>query len=160
MNNFKRLFGAGPRGLLISIALLIIAYFVEPVLGLPQIHNSKILGALFFGFSIVLTILLIIWSAKSLNPDQRGRELITSGAFKYFRHPLYAAFLNFFNFGFAFFCDNYVFIIWAILQHPVWHVNVVSEEKMVKKLFPVDYDQYCKKTGRFIPRFWRRLLWV
>lgn len=96
---------------------------------------------------------MIVWSAKSLNPDQRGEEFITTGAFRYFRHPLYAAFLNFFNFGLAIFSDNYIFIIWwAVLQHLVWHINVITEEKMMENAFPNDYRNYCKTTGRFIPR--------
>ena len=154
MNNFQRIFGTGPRGLLVSLILLAITYFLEPVVGLPQIHSSYMFGVIIFSFSIVLTSLVIVWSTKSLHPNQRGRDLITSGAFKYFRHPLYAAFLIFFNLGLALFLNNYVYVIWAILQHVVWHINMIGEERLMNKIFPEKYRQYCTKTGRFIPIFW------
>ncbi|NNL76693.1 MAG: isoprenylcysteine carboxylmethyltransferase family protein [Desulfobacterales bacterium] len=154
MNNFQRIFGTGPRGLLFSLTLLFLTYLLEPVVGLPQIHSSYSFGVIIFGFSIVLTFIVIVWSTKSLHPNQRGRELITSGAFKYFRHPLYAAFLIFFNLGLALFLNNYVYVIWAILQHVVWHINIIGEERLMNNTFPEKYRQYCKKTGRFIPIFW------
>jgi protein-S-isoprenylcysteine O-methyltransferase Ste14 len=154
MNNFQRIFGTGPRGLIISVVLLLLSFWVNPILNIPEIHGNNTIGVSVFGVAIILTILLIVWSAKSLNPSQRGRELVTSGAFRFFRHPLYAAFLTFFNFGLAIYLDNYIFIFWAILQHFVWHVNVAKEEKMISGIFPQTYDEYCKRTGRFFPRFW------
>ena len=156
MSNFQRIFGAGPRGLFISVFLLFTTYFVAPFMDLPQIHGNQTVGISVFIVSILLTMVLIIWSAKSLNPNQRGRELVTTGAFRFFRHPLYAAFLTFFNFGLSVFLDNYIYLIWAVIQHPVWHVNVAKEEKMIEEVFPNDYKEYCLKTGRFIPRLWRR----
>ena len=139
---------------LISVVLLVVAYFIKTTLGFPKIHGNCLLGLSMFIVSIIMTVILIVWSASSLRPRQRGRELITGGAFRYFRHPLYAAFLTFFNFGLSFYLDNYIYIIWAVLQHLVWHVNVTSEEKMISNLFPEDYREYSNKTGRFIPRFW------
>lgn len=152
MNTFQRLFGTGPRGLIISLALLFLAFRVKPYLDLPRIHGNLGIGITLFCISIVLTIWLVYWSAKSLDPNQRGRELVTTGAFKYFRHPLYAAFLTFFNFGLSALLDNYVFVIWALLQHLVWHLNVAKEEKRMSSAFPTEYDEYCSRTGRFIPR--------
>ena len=154
MNSYQRIFGTGPRGLVVSVILFIIAFLSRPYLNLPKIHGSKTIGILAFCVFIVLTVLLIIWSSKSLNPNQRGRELVTNGAFRYFRHPLYAAFLTFFNFGLSIFLDNYIFIIWAILQQVIWHFNVLREEKMIAGIFPGTYEDYCRRTGRFVPKFW------
>lgn len=154
MNNLQRIFGTGPRGLVISVTLLIIAFLSKPYIDLPKIHGNKVVGITVFCIAIALTIWLIIWSAKSLHPNQRGRELVTTGAFRFFRHPLYAAFLTFLNFGLSIFLDNYIFVIWAILQHPVWHLNIIKEEKMIAAIFQEDYEEYCRRTGRFIPRIW------
>jgi protein-S-isoprenylcysteine O-methyltransferase Ste14 len=72
--------------------------------------------------------------------------------FKYVRHPLYAAFLDFFDFGLAVLLNNWIYIIWAVLLHPVWHLLINKEEEDLKKIFPGEYEEYCKNTGRFIPR--------
>jgi protein-S-isoprenylcysteine O-methyltransferase Ste14 len=154
MNNFDRIFGSGPIGLLSSIVLFFIARFLTDYIEIPQIFkgNNNIHIYLFAGLTLI-TIILIVWSIRSLNPQFRGKTLITTGMFKYFRHPLYAAFLSIFNFGLAILMNNWIFIFWAILLHPVWHLLVMREEKMLKEIFPNDYEEYCKKTGRFVPKF-------
>ncbi len=155
MTTYERIFGAGPRGTVISLALLIIIWYLEDEIGLPQIIESTFIHELIFALSIFASMILIAWSIKSLPPDSRGREIITSGAFKYFRHPLYAAFLSCFNFGLAIFLNNWIYIIWAIMLHGVWHWNVRSEEKLMRDEFPDIYEEYSKQTGRFLPKIWK-----
>jgi protein-S-isoprenylcysteine O-methyltransferase Ste14 len=152
MNSYQRIFGTGPRGMLASLVLLVLACYIEPVIGLPSIHGNAYFGYSIFALSVVLTVSLVVWSVKSLPPADRGRKLVTDGAFKYFRHPLYAAFLLFFNFGLAIFLDNWIYIIWAVVQHPLWHLNMESEEVLVRRVFGDEYDRYCAITGRFFPK--------
>jgi len=95
---------------------------------------------------------LVLWGVKSLPPSRRGKEVITTGAFRFFRHPLYAAFLSCFNFGLAVFLNNWIYVAWAFVVHILWHVNIVSEEKLMIREFPGRYEEYCKMTGRFVPR--------
>ena len=153
MKNFDRIFGSGPIGLVSSLVLLFIARFLSKYTSIPLIfrENSGIHIYLFAAL-IILTIILIVWSIKSLNPQDRGKKLTTSGMFKYVRHPLYAAFLSVFNFGLAFLLNNWIYIFWAIILHPIWHLLVMREEKMLKEIFPNDYEEYCKQTGRFVPK--------
>lgn len=153
MNTFDRIFGSGPIGLIISLALFFLARFLTNYINTPRIfeENNNIRILLFAGLTLI-TIVFIIWSIKSLNPQDRGVKLITTGMFKYFRHPLYAAFLSVFNFGLAVFMNNWIYIIWAFILHPVWHMLVMKEEKMLKEVFPNDYEEYCYRTGRFFPR--------
>ena len=153
MKSFDRIFGSGPIGLIISLALFFLVRFMTNYINTPRIfeENNNIRILLFAGLTLI-TIVLIIWSIKSLNPQDRGVKLITTGMFKYFRHPLYAAFLSVFNFGLAVFMNNWIYIIWASILHPVWHLLVMKEEKMLKEVFPNDYEEYCNRTGRFFPR--------
>jgi len=153
MNNFNRIFGSGPKGLLISLVLLYFSFYLKDLLGIPKIFNDQIfIRQSIFGLLTIASIAVIIWSLISLNPNLRGKTLVTTGALKYFRHPLYAAFLSFFNFGLAILLNNWIFIFWAILLHPIWHLLVAEEEKTLKATFPNDYEKYCKNTGRFFPR--------
>ena len=112
MHNFQRIFGAGPRGLFLSLVLLGIAWKLKQYMDLPKIHGNSSLGLVIFISLTVLTMATVLWSLKSLTLEKRGEELVTTGAFKYFRHPLYAAFLTFFNFGLAILLDNYIYVIW------------------------------------------------
>ena len=154
MNNFNRIFGSGPIGLIISLILFFLAVYLKNLLNIPEIFNNyNILRLSIFIFFTITSIIIIVWSLISLNPKVRGRTLITSGALKYFRHPLYAAFLTFFNFGLAILLNNWIFIIWAFLLHPIWHLLIIKEEKDLKNIFPNEYEEYCKNTGRFFPKF-------
>lgn len=152
MNTYDRIFGAGPRGLLISLVLLALAWQLEPVAGLLNITASHTVRWVVFVLTTVGAIAVVIWSTRSLSVTARGKELVITGAFRYIRHPLYAAFLSCFNFGLAVLLNNWIYIIWAILLHVVWHWNIQSEEKLMKQEFPGSYEKYCQVTGRFVPR--------
>ncbi|RJP73993.1 MAG: isoprenylcysteine carboxylmethyltransferase family protein [Ignavibacteriales bacterium] len=156
MNKFEKIFGSGPIGLLISLALLAIFLFIEKYFSSFQITENDFLRYSIFSVLSVLTVIIIIWSVKSLPPSDRGNKLITLGAFKYFRHPLYAAFLTFFNFGLAILLNNWIYILWALVQHPVWHWCIGGEEKLMEKEFPGEYTNYSKRTGRFFPRIFNK----
>lgn len=159
MNTFSRIFGSGPIGVLTSVALLLLAFYLQKIFNFPPVFSKPgYIPILIFTFLTILSIIIIIWSLVSLNPKLRGKTLITTGAFKYFRHPLYAAILTFFNFGLAFFLNNWIFIIWAFLLHPIWHFLVRKEENDLKNIFPDEYNMYCNKTGRFFPRFFQKSL--
>ena len=154
MNTYERIFGAGPRGLLLSLGLLSLAWQLESAVGLPSITTSLLFRWVVFVLTAVGSIILVFWGVKSLPPAARGKELVTTGAFRYLRHPLYAAFLSCLNFGLAVLLNNWIYIIWAVLLHGVWHWNIGSEEKLMRREFPKEYVEYCKRTGRFIPRIW------
>jgi len=156
MTQYQRLFGTGPRGIAITLATLVIAFVLASRIEPWSIHGSVQFGYAALGVSLVLTLAIAMWSVRSLPPADRGKALVTSGAFQYFRHPLYASFLTFFDFGLAIYLDDWVFIIWAVAQHPIWHLNMVGEERLMRNEFGDEYDAYCNRTGRFIPRFWSR----
>ena len=150
--NFQRIFGSGPVGLVISLVLLFLAGWINTQIYLPSLSDNRfLLNALFMATGCV-TLIIIVWSFKSLPAADRGNKLCTSGAFRYVRHPLYAAFLSVFNFGLAIWLNSYVFVLWALLLHPVWHYLVRDEEQMMIDTFGETYREYQKKTGRFFPR--------
>jgi len=149
-----KIFGSGPAGLLISLALLFIAYRLNAHLEPAPLSDSQILLDSLLLASVLLTLAVVIWSLKSLPPSQRGSKLSTRGAFKYVRHPLYAAFLSIFNFGLAVYLNSYIFVLWAAILHPVWHYVVRYEERLMVDIFGQSYVEYQRKTGRFFPRLW------
>jgi len=152
---YDRVFGSGPRGALIAIILLIATYYLEYYVGLSEIFTSDLIRITAFFSLTLLGIAVVVWSIKSLPPKERGKRLITTGAYKYFRHPLYAGFLLFLNVGFALLLNNWIYLCWAVLMFPVWSINVRSEEKLMKNVFGEEYDAYCRQTWRFVPKLWQ-----
>jgi len=153
---YDKLFGSGPVGVLLSLVLLSAAHQLNRRIHLPPVTNNRFLPSLAFFVSILITAVIIVWSVKSLPVADRGNKLCTTGAFKYVRHPLYAAFLSVFNFGLAVYLNSYLYLLWAVLLHPLWHLLIRSEERMLVDLFGEGYIEYQKKTGRFFPRLFRR----
>ncbi len=150
--NFSKIFGIGPIGVLISLFLLFIATWVNRQFDLPPLSNNQpLLNSVFF-ISCLMTLAIIVWSVKSLPAADRGNKLCITGAFKYVRHPLYAAFLSVFDFGLAIYLNSYIFILWALLLHPIWQYLVKHEEEMMIDIFGEAYLEYQKKTGRFLPK--------
>lgn len=149
---FAKIFGSGPVGLAVSLVLLLVAVWIDqridspPVTGDVHVRRSVLL------LSILITSALVVWSLKSLPARDRGNRLRTDGAFKYVRHPLYAAFLSVFNFGLAVYLNSYVFVLWAVVLHPIWHYAVRYEERLMVEIFGAQYVEYQKNTGRFLPK--------
>ena len=154
MTRYERHFGAGPRGLLISYALLALAWRLESVVGLLPITGMASVRLYVFAASIAGAIGLGVWGLRSLPPGERGLDLVTTGAYKYVRHPVYASLLSSFNFGLAVWLNNWIYVVWAVLVHGFWHWNIRSEERLMVQTFGERYTKYCKRTGRFFPRLW------
>jgi protein-S-isoprenylcysteine O-methyltransferase Ste14 len=153
-SQFSKIFGSGPTGLLISLVLLFIAYQLNARMAPAPLSGNRVLLNSLFLVSVVATLAAIIWSVKSLPASERGKKLSTRGAFKYVRHPLYAAFLSIFNFGLALFLNSYIYLLWAVILHPVWHLLVHHEERLMVDIFGQSYVEYQRRTGRFLPRLW------
>ena len=149
MKTYDRLFGSGPRGALIGALLFVPVYLGESIVALPEITGNDTFRYTFFALLSLISLFVIIWSLKSLPPEERGKTLVTNGAFKYFRHPLYGAFVSFFNFGFVVLMNNWIYMIWALVMIPVWHLNIQKEEALMLKEFGKEYEDYSHRTGRF-----------
>lgn len=155
MTPYQRIFGTGPRGLAIGIFSFALALWLDDALDLPDMIGSQTISYGALGAGIVVTAAIVSWSLIALRPSQRGRELVKVGPFAYVRHPLYAAFLIGFDVGLAIYMDGWIFIVWAILQYPLWHMNIAAEERLMKQVFGSAYLEYCRTTGRFLPRLFR-----
>lgn len=149
---FNKFFGSGPVGFLVSLLLLFSARWLNLQIDLPPLSNNEFLLKTIFLVSGLMTLVIIVWSLKSLPVAKRGNKLCTTGAFRYVRHPLYAAFLTVFSFGLAIYLNSYIYILWAVLLHPIWAYLVRPEEKLMIDIFGEAYLEYEEKTGRFVPR--------
>jgi protein-S-isoprenylcysteine O-methyltransferase Ste14 len=136
--------------------MLCLAWLVDLRLGRPPILADPTPLRYAAGVLFVLGLGLHIWTMRTLrNWWQEGR-LCTRGPFKYLRHPMYAAWISFISLGFALAMNSWIILLWYFLLHPLWHVLVRKEEKMVEVIFGDEYRRYSKGTGRFVPRLFSR----
>ena len=155
MNNLFRVFGTGPFGVLLTFALLGLAWWSKPyipsdTMGLPAFVRYIVLIVASTG-----TIAGVVWSFRSLPVSQRGRGLCTQGAYRWVRHPLYASFISVGAPGVTVFLNQWIDLLWVAMLHLLWHLVISFEEKGMAAQFGNEYLVYAKRTGRFIPRFWK-----
>ena len=152
----QRLFGIGPMGAAISFLWLMIAAWVDRALGHPAILTNpapiKVVG----GCLAVIGLGLHFWSMWTLRNWWGKDELCTMGPFKWFRHPMYAAWITFILPALALYLNSWIMLFFVVLLHSIWHRHVIREEKIMFEKFQNEYREYAARTGRFFPRIWNR----
>jgi protein-S-isoprenylcysteine O-methyltransferase Ste14 len=104
----------------------------------------------------VLAVLLMIWAritfgARSFhaaaNPTEGG--LVTTGPYRWIRHPIYAAIIVFLGVGVASH-PSLVNVAIGIVAYAATAVRIMAEERLVTERYP-EYAAYAVRTKRIIP---------
>ncbi len=104
----------------------------------------------------ILAVLLMVWARFTFgtrsfhfeaNPTEGG--LVTTGPYRYFRHPIYASVLYFAAAGVIANWTGMNALLLVLLSVGV-AVRVYCEEKLIVGQYP-DYAEYAKRTKRIIP---------
>jgi protein-S-isoprenylcysteine O-methyltransferase Ste14 len=136
-----------------------LGYLVYP----PVIVWAAIAGWPMFlrlvGLAMMVAVLpLMIWMFRSLGKNitptvatRAQHQLVTSGPYKYIRHPLYS-FGSVFFFGFLLLAGNWLLTIAGLVALSALAARTPLEEQMLIEKFGDQYRDYMKRTGRYIPR--------
>jgi protein-S-isoprenylcysteine O-methyltransferase Ste14 len=105
------------------------------------------------------SIFLLWWVQASLgtNFSQKleileNHQLITDGPYKYVRHPMYSQFLLWVVFQGLLLANSFVLVLGIAAWVFFCCVRVPPEEKIMRKKFGKEYDQYALKTGCLFPK--------
>lgn len=138
----------------------ILAYLANPAL---LRWSSFEVGAPIRWYAVGLSSLGVwgeIWAAVSLgvsySPTLRvssEHSLITTGPYRWIRHPLYAFWIPVMTGWGLVACDWFILASGAILVLILKIVRVPREEAMMVGGFSESYRQYMTRTGEFVPRF-------
>ena len=110
------------------------------------------------GLLIFAGLVLHFWTMYTLRNWWVKNQLCTTGPFRWFRHPMYAAWITLVSLGVALYFNSWILLIWVVSLHPVWHRLIIGEERVMADHFPDTYHAYAKRTGRFVPRLRNRRL--
>jgi protein-S-isoprenylcysteine O-methyltransferase len=83
---------------------------------------------------------------------KEDHELVTSGPYRYVRHPMYAGGLVA-SIGSAIVCGGAFVFLLAFLT-PIFLWRVGAEDKLMEQQFPNEYPDYKKRTKALIPFVW------
>ncbi|MFN3491757.1 MAG: methyltransferase family protein [Anaerolineales bacterium] len=125
-----------------------------------MIFNTYYFGYLSIPFFIIGT-LIIIWC--SVDMVQRGlgtpahldppKKLIVHGLYRYTRNPIYLGALLVLL-GYIFWFGSGLMILYYLLFVLAYQILItLIEEPILKNTFGNEYEEYCQKVPRWIPRF-------
>ena len=142
------------------IAMTVIYAIREPLL---RIHFGVrlplvVLAGLFMGAAIYLGILRsknfpakVLVGFPEVSRKRFPGKLITGGVYSRIRNPRYLE--GGLGMAAVAFFSNYLATYIILLAYiPAIYWVVLLEERELKKRFGAEYDEYCKKVPRFIPR--------
>jgi protein-S-isoprenylcysteine O-methyltransferase Ste14 len=142
------------------IALILLALY-KPVLFRyhPFAHNNIthniyeiLIGLLFYVSGIALAIWARLHFAKNWGMPmtiKQNPELITSGPYRYVRHPIYSGILLALSGTAMAYSLSWLLVLLRVGMYFI--VSAVVEEQNLRKLFPETYPEYMHHTKMLIP---------
>ena len=100
---------------------------------------------------MIVIILSAIFLGKStrLGLPENDTKLKTQGIYKISRNPMYVGF-NLLTVSAIFGLANIAVIFLGIYSIIIYHYIILAEEKFLIKKFGIDYEEYIKRTRRYI----------
>jgi protein-S-isoprenylcysteine O-methyltransferase Ste14 len=133
---------------------LLLIIMIGPTTGIFDVW--KIPLNMFFCITMGITIFLIgayvYFKWEIFWHKNYTGQLVTEGIFKRIRHPHYTSIIII-GFGLALFFYSLAALIIAIIAIPIMICSIFDEEKLLKKQYGKEYDNYMKKVPwRIIPK--------
>ena len=107
----------------------------------------------------VLCVAGVYWLFSSIgsgitptSATRREHTLVTSGPYRWVRHPLYTIGSSMFI-SFGMMADNWYIALLGILAFIAMAVRTPKEEANLVEKFGDEYREYMTRTGRFLPKF-------
>ena len=153
INKYVKYIAFGPFVIWFGIILLLILPVDTPVkaFNLPTNDTLPIVGE----GMVVISILLLYWGHKTMGnqwpvvKDMKNYSMVTTGPYKYVRHPIYLSFFLF-TIGKSMVFANLLLLI-IIPSLIMLYVHTLMEEQKLAKKFGKSYLDYMSRTGRFVP---------
>ncbi len=145
--------------LAVTFVLLLSPWLRVGVLGrrfLPETSATRVVGVVVTGLGILLCVwarvcLGTYWSDKVML--QTAHQLVRSGPYRYFRHPIYSGVLLGIL-GTAIAIGEWRGIAALAILAANYFVKARSEERVLMEHFGIDYAEYRKQAGFLVPRIW------
>lgn len=105
------------------------------------------------GFVFVFWVIRVNRFAARTIRVEAGQEVISSGPYRFVRHPMYTGSLILFLFS-PLALGSYVALPFFALLVPFYVLRLLNEEKLLRAELP-GYSEYCQSTrSRLIPLIW------
>jgi protein-S-isoprenylcysteine O-methyltransferase Ste14 len=145
----------GDAGQLISLGLFLAvwtgdSFFLHLSTFVP-VYVPLYFRLVILGLMLITAIYLFKSGHIVVGHERKPDKVITSGVFKYVRHPLYlASILTYFGLSIS----TLSLLSLALSVGIFFYHNYLAsyEEKLLESRFEVEYRKYKEKTGKWIPK--------
>ena len=132
------------------------------VLGVIQVLRSPLItfvGLFLFAISIIMGFIFSSQMKESWRVgihENQKTQLIQGGIYHYVRNPYFVSYFILFI-GLFFVRPSFIMLGLVLVIIVIFHVMVLKEEAHLLKMHGADYEKYKEVTGRYFPRFVRKL---
>lgn len=147
--------GNGQSGMLKRTSLAAVVILVAVMIGLLLRHALFARSPVGIGLQ-VSAVLLMLWARRTLGvrsfhaaADPMQGDLVTTGPYRYLRHPIYAAILWFLLIGVASH-PSLPNVGLGLLAGAAVAVRIAAEERFLAERYP-QYAEYAARTKRVLP---------
>ena len=106
----------------------------------------------------ILCVAGVYWLFSSIgsgisptSATRREHKLVTSGPYRWVRHPLYTVGSSMFV-AFGLMADNWFIMLLGVLAFILMAIRTPKEEANLIEKFGDEYREYMKRTGAFLPK--------
>ncbi|MGA2091716.1 MAG: isoprenylcysteine carboxylmethyltransferase family protein [Endomicrobiales bacterium] len=149
--------------IIVLIFVLFIAWLISMPLDAVRFHWSRVpvslqvFGLLLMGYSFYLFFLVFrensYLSSLVRVQKERGHTVVSTGLYRYVRHPMYATSLLFFV-STALLLGSWCGIMVGLLFAPLLGIRAVLEESLLRNQLKGYADYMTQVRYRFIPGIW------
>jgi protein-S-isoprenylcysteine O-methyltransferase Ste14 len=86
---------------------------------------------------------------------RENTKLITTGIYRYTRNPCVLG-VDLFVLGTFLIAPSMLALVTVVLNSAGYHLKIRAEEGYLQQTYGAEYEAYCARTGRFLPRIRRR----
>lgn len=141
-----------PSWLLVALQFALVAALIVSTRPLGTIASNVLAAALLLAGTVVGIAALAVNPPSNFNirPELKpGARLVTRGAYRHLRHPIYLALLLVMAAGLAADPRTWRVAAWVMLL-AVLLAKMAREERYLRERFPV-YADYASRTRRLVP---------
>ena len=145
--------GIGPifgiLSIMYLITMLVVSYFYKPLFEiefLPRIFVFT-LGIVF----LVIGVPFYVASVNGVTKAYNSNKLVTSGVFRYCRHPLYSSWIVFIVPAIVLLSNSLIGLTTPIFMYLILLKLIKKEEAYLESIFDSDYLEYKKNVPCILP---------
>jgi protein-S-isoprenylcysteine O-methyltransferase Ste14 len=144
----------GDAGQLILLVLFLIlwiadSFFLRTSTFLSN-HVPLYVRLVFLGLALATAAYLSMSGHDKICREQRGTKVVSSGGFRYVRHPLYSACLLFYL-GLAVSTASIFSLAFFVVIFVFYNYLASYEERLLDEKFGEEYKEYKRRTGKWVP---------